>query len=209
MADFSEALLEHGNTSVPNLLLEHIGQLSISGDELLLYLTLLRFHDQKIDFPSTQQIASALGWPQNQIFQVLQQLINKQFVLIETKEDPTAHVQTDHYNLLPLFRRLKLVLEQAQQTDSQKQVQLKRQNLFKQIEVEFNRVLSPIEIQTIDAWLNQDHYDPDLIELALREAVLNQVYSLKYMDRILLTWEKKNIRTKEQVQREKDMRNQY
>ena len=40
---------------------------------------------------------------------------------------------------------------------------------------------------------------PELIRLALREAVLNQAYSLKYIDRILLAWERKNITTKEQV----------
>ena len=38
----------------------------------------------------------------------------------------------------------------------------------------------------IGQWLNTDHYSPELIRLALREAVLNQAYSLKYIDRILL-----------------------
>ena len=37
----------------------------------------------------------------------------------------------------------------------------------------------------IGQWLNTDHYSPELIRLALREAVLNQAYSLKYIDRIL------------------------
>ncbi len=36
----------------------------------------------------------------------------------------------------------------------------------------------------IGQWLNTDHYSPELIRLALREAVLNQAYSLKYIDRI-------------------------
>ena len=38
----------------------------------------------------------------------------------------------------------------------------------------------------IGQWLNTDHYSPELIRLALREAVLNQAYSLKYIDRIYL-----------------------
>lgn len=40
--------------------------------------------------------------------------------------------------------------------------------------------------------------------MALREAVLSQAYSLKYIDRILLSWEKKNIKTAAQVQQLKD-----
>src|SRR5699024_11272668 len=77
-----------------------------------------------------------------------------------------------------------------------------KENLFKLFEQEFSRPLSPIEIQTIGMWLNEDHYQVPLIEFALREAVLSQVYSLKYIDRILLTWEKKNIRTREQAEKE-------
>jgi DNA replication protein len=53
--------------------------------------------------------------------------------------------------------------------------------------------------------MNEDHYDPDVVALALREAVLNQAYSLKYMDRVLITWEKRNLRTVQaikQAQRE-------
>ncbi|MEO2820231.1 DnaD domain protein, partial [Lacticaseibacillus rhamnosus] len=38
--------------------------------------------------------------------------------------------------------------------------------------------------------------------LALREAVLNAAYSLKYMDRILLNWERRHLKTAQQVQAE-------
>ena len=33
---------------------------------------------------------------------------------------------------------------------------------------------------------------------------MSQVYNFKYIDRILLNWEKKNIRTKEQVEKESE-----
>src|SRR5699024_10925191 len=70
------------------------------------------------------------------------------------------------------------------------------------LESEFGRPLSPIEIETLVAWIENDKYSPELIQLALREAVLSQAYNFKYIDRILLNWEKKNIRTKEQVEKE-------
>ncbi len=60
----------------------------------------------------------------------------------------------------------------------------------------------------IGQWLETDHYQPELIRLALREAVLNQAYSLKYIDRILLAWERKNITTKEQVAEDQKRRKQ-
>ena len=58
-------------------------------------------------------------------------------------------------------------------------------------ESEFGRPLSAIEYQRISQWLEEDKYQPDLIQFALREAVLNQAYSLNYIDRILLSWERK------------------
>ena len=70
--------------------------------------------------------------------------------------------------------------------------------------VRFIKCLSPnlavrfsaIEYQRISQWLEEDKYQPDLIQFALREAVLNQAYSLNYIDRILLSWERKNITSK-------------
>ena len=43
-----------------------------------------------------------------------------------------------------------------------------------------------------------------MISLALKEAVLSQAYSLRYMDRILLNWEKRNLTTVKQVQKEEN-----
>lgn len=60
---------------------------------------------------------------------------------------------------------------------------------------EFGRNLSPIENADNRKLDRHDHYPLELIESALKEAVLNRVYSLKYIDRILLAWEKKNIRS--------------
>lgn len=77
-----------------------------------------------------------------------------------------------------------------------------QEKVFQSIEVEFGRPLSPIEIETVNLWLHKDNYLPELILLALREAVLNQAYSLKYIDRILLSWERQNIRSAQDVQRE-------
>ncbi|KFN91146.1 chromosome replication initiation protein [Tetragenococcus muriaticus PMC-11-5] len=73
-------------------------------------------------------------------------------------------------------------------------------------EKEFGRALSPIEYQRIGQWIEEDEYSPDLIQLALKEAVLNQAYSLNYIDRVLLSWERKNITTEQQVEEEQKRR---
>lgn len=72
-------------------------------------------------------------------------------------------------------------------------------NVFQEIEKNFGRPLSPIEIETVGSWQSDDHYSDELVLVALHEAVLNQAYSLKYMDRILLNWERKGIKSKQQA----------
>ncbi|MDM8277294.1 DnaD domain protein, partial [Lactobacillus gallinarum] len=73
--------------------------------------------------------------------------------------------------------------------------------LSRKVEVEFGRYLSPIEREEIAQWLSVDHYTPEVIELALREAVLSQAYSLKYIDRVLLNWQRHNLKTVDEIER--------
>lgn len=64
--------------------------------------------------------------------------------------------------------------------------------MYQLFEQEFGRPLSSIEFQRIGQWLEEDHYQPEILKLALREAVLNQAYSFNYVDRILLSWKEKS-----------------
>ena len=57
------------------------------------------------------------------------------------------------------------------------------------------RPLSPIEMEMIKQWQTEDGYPDDLIQLALKRQFLIGIQS-KSMDRILLSWERKGIKTK-------------
>ena len=97
-------------------------------------------------------------------------------------------------------------MEQVEENQENSKIEGQIKRLFGLLEQEFGRPLSGIEFQRVHQWLDEDHYSPALIELALKEAVLNQVYNFNYIDRILLAWERKNIRTKEQVANEQKNR---
>lgn len=77
----------------------------------------------------------------------------------------------------------------------------KAKELYQLFEKEFGRPMSPIENESIGKWIAEDNYDLDVIRLALRESVLNQAYSLRYIDRILLEWERKGIKSKQQAEK--------
>ncbi|MCT6843216.1 MAG: DnaD domain protein [Bombilactobacillus mellifer] len=188
-------IINAGTTSINNLILLHLQDLEMSSDEFLLYCNLKMFQEQQVFFPSTQQLMTNTGFSEGQIYQLVQSMIQKHFIKIDSQTVKCQKYQ-DYYDLSPIYQVLL-----GEQLNSRTSANLNDiQTLFQKIEVEFGRPLSPIEQQTIQAWIVDDHYSVPLIMLALKEAVLNQAYSLKYMDRILLNWEKNNIKTPEQLQ---------
>ncbi|WP_125981587.1 DnaD domain-containing protein [Loigolactobacillus iwatensis] len=206
-ANFMHQFINAGETAISNLLLAHFHELGLTNDEFLLYLQLESFHSGGNDFPDMTVIADRLHLATSQVYQMLHRLIQKKVLEIQTSQDKSGRSQ-DHYDFSLLYDKLAtLSLQQTQQVATAKKDD-SRQKLFEAIEAEFGRPLSPIELETIGAWLDEDHYQPEVIELALREAVLNQAYSLKYMDRILLSWERKHLTTKQQIQQEKQKRTQ-
>lgn len=192
-------------TNISNLLLKYYKKIGMTDREFLFYLQLLGFNQSGNSFPDLSVISKIMDVPVDELFQSLQTLIDKGFISIETKVNKQGQTE-DRYDLTLIYERLADYLEQQ---NKQKEVLSKEKeitDLYQSFETEFGRPLSPIEYETIQNWLSVDRYETELILLALREAVLNQAYSLKYIDRILLAWERKNLTSKEQVQRDQKSR---
>lgn len=204
---FLQKFINAGQTTVSSLLLAHFHELGMTNDEFLVYLQLKSFYDAGNHFPDMAIIAQRMRLSRPQIYQIIHRMIQKKVLTIETNQDESGRSQ-DQYDFKLLYRKLATLLTQAQQQAATTKKENQRQQLFEQIETEFGRPLSPMEFETVAAWLDEDHYQPEVVSLALREAVLNQAYSLKYMDRILLSWERKHLTSKAQVQREREKRQQ-
>ncbi len=71
-------------------------------------------------------------------------------------------------------------------------------DLFDNFEKEFGRTLSPMEYDIINNWI-ESKISKDLIIAALKEAVFNGVNNLRYIDKILFEWNKKGIKTPDDV----------
>ncbi|MBR1385678.1 MAG: DnaD domain protein [Bacilli bacterium] len=71
-------------------------------------------------------------------------------------------------------------------------------DVFQTLEHELGKQLSPIEVEIVKAW-KESSYSDDIIKEAIKEAVMNGVANLRYIDKILYEWAKKGIKTKEDV----------
>ena len=113
--------------------------------------------------------------------------------LIKLELKKVGNVRNEYIILDGLYNKLAyLVVKEEQAT--------KISNIYDTFEKEFGRTLSPFEYDTINYWL--ENFTEEIITLALKEAILNNITNLKYIDRILLEWKKKGIKT------EKDVENQ-
>ena len=193
-----DSFVDSGNTSISNLILQNYHRLGMTEKDLVVYLALSMYAQQGNTFPMAKDLANNTGMDEASIYTIIQGLIKLGIIELKTVMD--HHQQRDIYALTPIFHRIKNLLSQENVSNKQNKLMSDTEELFKKIEVEFGRPISPIEQEQIHQWINDDHYSIELIDLALREAVLNQAYSLKYMDRILISWEKSNIKSAEQLQ---------
>lgn len=75
-----------------------------------------------------------------------------------------------------------------------------KQDVFAILEKELGKQLSPIEIEIVKAW-KESNYSDEIIKEAIKEAVINGVANLRYIDKVLYEWAKKGIKTKEDVEK--------
>lgn len=198
-----------GFTVLSNGLLAYYPQLKITNSELILIIQLELFAQKGNKFPSNEQMAANTNFSATEIASIIQQLIDKNDLTIDQVTDEKGRIG-NYYNLDRLYSKLDDLLAKnvttpqsgEETTNTTSEIDNSPLNqLMRQFEIEFGRYLSPIEREEISAWLNVDHYDPEIIKLALREAVLSQAYSLKYVDRVLLNWQRHNLKTTSEVQK--------
>lgn len=199
-----------GFTTLQNGLIAYYPRLNISDAELLLIIQLEAFNQRGESFPSNEKIAANTNLSVTDVGNLIQRLINRNYLTIEQTTDDQDKIG-NKYSLNKLYDALDNYIDQNilikdNKKDKTVAVTNDLENsplnyLSRKVEVEFGRYLSPIEHEEIAQWLSVDHYDPEIIELALREAVLSQAYSLKYIDRVLLNWQRHNLKTPEEVER--------
>lgn len=76
--------------------------------------------------------------------------------------------------------------------------QSEKTNLFSLFEREFVRPLSPMEYEIINEWIRSG-VSEELISEALKEAIFNGVKSLRYIDKILISWKDKGYKSASDV----------
>lgn len=184
MFDKVLSIVKERDFVVPKLLLLNYKDIGITEQELVVLIYLLN-SDSNLYNP--KDISNDLKLELVDVLTLVSAMTEKGLlnIIIESKSNKKAEV----IDLNPLYEKLSFALLKEKEEDT---------TIYSVIESEFARSLSPLEYSLINAWLDAG-YTEEIITEALKEAIYNNVTSLKYIDKILDDWHKKGIKTKEDV----------
>ncbi|MDN4608708.1 DnaD domain-containing protein [Sporosarcina highlanderae] len=193
--------IEQGNLTISQLFFQHYKALDIKDLDAMLIMHMLAFQSNGSQFPTPLELAGRMHLNVNQVSEILQRLMQRG--LLEIKQDQDSNgVLYEQISMHSLWDRL-VTIALAEKNNVEEEIsQNDEGEIFTLFEQEFGRLLSPMECETITMWLDEDGHTTQIIRAALKEAVLAQKLSLRYIDRILFEWKKKNIKTLSDVEKQ-------
>ena len=168
---------------IPNILLKNYRKLNITDSELIVLVYLI---NTDISF-NPKQIAKDLNFDLSEIMNVITSLTEKGILKIDIIN---KKVREEVINLEELYKKLGFIVVNDE-------IKENSNNIFDIFEKEFGRTLSPMDYEIITDW--QKNYNDEIILLALKEAVFNGVNNLRYIDKILIDWNKKGIKNEQDI----------
>lgn len=175
-------LLKEKNISLPRRLLYNYKKLKINEAELIILIFLINS-----DIYNPKEIAESMDIKLPLFLEMIELLKEKGLVKIELKSN--NNIQEEVINLDGLYEKIALSMLSSES--------IKETTIYDTFEKELGRTLSPIEYEIVGEWLNEN--SEEILLLALKEATYNGVSNFRYIDRIVHEWNKKGIKTKEDV----------
>ena len=182
-----ELLKVNNNLIVPNYLIRYISKLDLDMNEFILLLYFINSKDRLVFDP--KKISDDLYLDQNTILNIISSLTEKNYISIEMIKE--NNIIEEYISLDLFYAKINSYL-----IDNEKENN--NSDIYSKVENSFGRTLSPVEYETISKWI-ESNISIDLIESALKEALLNGVTSIRYIDKILFEWNKKGYKNADDV----------
>ena len=184
-------LLKDGTITIPKLFLNKYKELNLNEKEFILLMYLMNYTSSF----NPKQIGLEIGYDYKEILELVNNLCEKGLMEIEIRTE--NKIKSEYINLDKLYNKLAFLVMNNKNREEPK-------NLFSTFEKEFGRTLSPIEYELINAWKDKN-FSEELILAALKEAVLNGVSNLRYIDKILYEWNRKGIKDPKDIEKKKEV----
>jgi len=168
------------------LLLENYKKLKISEDELVVIFMIDHLVSQNNPFITADLLSLKMSLDIKQIDALLADLLTRGFIEYATINGQTVT------SLNPLREKLfsNFTLTVSKEAENKKKKDDVLGNIYQAFENELGRTLQPMETSTIREWVDLGYSDEVIIN-ALKEALSQGKRSLRSVDKILLSWAKR------------------
>ena len=184
-------IIKDGNLVIPMYLLKNYKKFNLKMDEFIFMMYLYNIGNNSIF--DVSRYSNDLDIKDKDIMKIISVLVDKGYLKIDSIKND-KNVREEVININGFYDKLSLIMMDKKEE--------KDDNIFSLIEKEFGRTLSSMEYEIVKAWLEANISD-ELISLALKEAVYNGVFNLRYIDKILYEWSKKGIKNSKDVEKAK------
>ena len=167
---------------IPNYFIRYYKKFNLENNELLMLIYLLNCNEKLI--LDNKKISKDLYLEENEVLNIISSLIEKNYISIEMSKN--NGIIEEYISLDLFYEKINSYLIENDKKDNSS-------DIYSKFEKEFGRTLSPAEYETISKWI-ENNIPLNLIEAALKEAILNGVNSIRYIDKILFEWNKKGYK---------------
>ena len=175
-------VLKDKDLSIPKILLMNYKKLKLNEAELIILIFLINSNEY-----NPKLISDIMDIKMPLLLEMIALLEEKGVLKIELKK--VNDIQMEVCNLDSLYEKLALLIMENKEDE--------KNTIYDVFETELGRTLSPIEYELVSEWLNNN--SEEILKLALKEATYNGVSNFRYIDRIIHEWNKKGIKTREDV----------
>jgi len=187
MTEKIKEIIQNRDIVIPRLLFMNFKNIGLTEQELILVIYIM--NTSNIFNP--KQISNDLNITLNNVMELMEELTAKGIIKLELKK--IGNIRNEYINLDGLYEKITFKILNKEEPE-------KQSNIYSIFEEEFGRTISAMEIEIINAWIDNGTSEETIL-LALKEATYNGVSNLRYIDRIISEWSKKGIKTQEDVEK--------
>lgn len=184
-----------GNIVIPLYILKYFKKFDLTMEEFIFLMYLynrqdnLDFNPDKISLDLNIDIMEVMGY--------VAVLTDKGYLKLEVKKTEN-NILEEVIDLSSFYERISMLLINNDKEEKEDN------NILFYIEKELGRPMSSVEIKIVNEWKNNNISD-ELIKKALSIALNDGVYSLKYIDKILVDWVTRGYKSVSDIEKNKEI----
>lgn len=189
MIEKISSILKNSPYLVPKTLFLNYKKLDLSEKELIMIIYLININDKIFN---VKRISDDFNISVKEVLEIINSLSEKGLFSLEVKKENNKRIE--YYSLDELYEKVSFLLIDNNKKDD---------DIYSTFEKEFGRTLSPMEYEIIGSF-TEHGYSKELVLAALKEATYNGVSNLRYIDKILYEWNKKGLKSCEDIRKERE-----